>query len=125
MLYRSHPEVDHAEFCVRCMRGRPVAPVAQPLPLLAGDGSDANGRAAMEEAPSTSAAGTAADSTAGQQHFAWPELLAALRVAGQVRKRLILLYVHFPAGTEHGTPACLESAMVRPLPSHVPVNNCS
>jgi hypothetical protein len=112
VLYRCHPEVDHAEYVVRCMRGRqPVAQPLQPSPEIA---SQKNGVKCLDEVPAgaTASASSAVESPLSQ-HFEWPELLASLRVAGQVRKRLLLLYVHFPAGTQHESPACLECSMVR------------
>ena len=116
VLYRSHPEVDHAEYVVRCMQGRP--PAAQPLPLLPPDGPVTDGAVAPRQELAPSEASPVVGNRAGQ-HFAWPELLAALRVAGQVRKRLLLLYVHFPAeNVQHEAPGCLEAASVRPCYSH-------
>lgn len=108
VLYRSHPEVDHAEYVVRCMRGRHlVSPTAQGEPA-------SDSPQPMEECQTTAAANgpVAEEGLAGTNYFAWPELLANVRVAGQVRKRLVLLYVHFPADADHGSPSCLQSATV-------------
>ena len=122
VLYRSHPEVDHAEYVVRCMQGRP--PAGQPPSLSPPDAPVGNDLEPTRQEAATGEAGSAAGTAAGQQ-FAWPELLAALRVAGQVRKRLLLLYVHFPADTvHHEAPSCLESAMVRPCSSGVCTHAC-
>jgi tRNA intron endonuclease, catalytic C-terminal domain len=50
---------------------------------------------------------------ASSQVLDWPDLIATLRVATQVRKRLLLLYLHQPPAAEMRTPGCITSFKVR------------
>lgn len=93
VLYQRHPEVEHADYVVRYVCWPAQRDVGNRL------------RAAMppEEA--------AREDQPGQ--LRWPDLIGTIRVAGQVRKRVVLLYVQFPAGADLKVPSCMQGVKVR------------
>jgi hypothetical protein len=105
VLYRSHPEVEHAEYVVRCMHG--FAPSQEPSNAIPQANATSSGAVGLEpEARCSAAASTSS------RDFAWPELMAGLRVAGQVRKKLLLLFVHFAQAADLSCPSCLLAVQV-------------
>lgn len=93
VLYQRHPEVEHSDYVVRYVCWPAEGHVGNCL------------RAAR---PCEAAAG-------GQQagQLRWPDLVGTIRVAGQVRKRVVLLYVQFPAGADLTVPSCMHGVKVR------------
>eukprot|EP00892_Ulva_mutabilis_P011968 jgi/Ulvmu1/9143/UM005_0241.1 len=89
VLYQRHPEVEHADYVVRY--------IVWPL----------NGCASTSDSVACDEVG-ARTST----NMRWPELMATIRVAGQVRKRLVLLYVQFPVDADLAHPECIRHAKV-------------
>ena len=90
MLYQRHPEVEHADYVVRY--------VCWPHP-----GSRSGTISGLDDQVGA----------CPSARLRWPELMAAVRVAGQVRKRLLLLYVQFPADVDLKAPSCMQQAQVR------------
>lgn len=89
VLYQRHPEVEHADYVVRCVCWPQQASVSRSAGVR------------PEQASVCQAAS-----------LRWPELTATIRVAGQVRKRLVLLYVQFPADADLTGPDCMQHAKV-------------
>lgn len=83
VLYQRHPEVEHADYVVRYVSWPPH-----------GATPPDQGHASQ---PS---------------QLRWPELVATIRVAGQVRKRVILLYVQFPVDADLTAPTCINEVKV-------------
>lgn len=124
VLYPRHPSQCHSTFVVRLVRvddakglaattQTPSAPHQPPPSAEPGGAATAQPsdvRPAVDDA--TGGAG-APGGGLDRNTLAWVDLVACMRVAGQVRKRLLLAYLHLPSNAPAHDPACLSSLQVR------------
>ena len=123
VLYPRHPAQCHSTFVARLVRVDSQQPTATPRDLLHDEvthcasldagavptGHDGNQRRATDATDGADAPGGALDCNA----LAWVDLVACMRVAGQVRKRLLLVYLHLPSSASQLDPGSLSSMQVR------------
>jgi hypothetical protein len=133
VLYAGHPATCHSTFIVRVFRAKCTHSV----------GSESCSHqfhlaASTQVISSASSCPTAAETTTNMSipsgvhpchsslmmcdsgtidldPLSWPNLVASMRVAGQVGKRLLLAYLHLPAHVSLQSPLCLDKFKVRIL----------
>jgi hypothetical protein len=131
VLYAAHPATCHSTFIVRVIHAKcTLSSISDsnkhqlhPEASMYTDSSTmqipASSEACISIATRTDSAPALRYSPGAvdEDPLSWPDLVASMRVAGQVGKRLLLAYLHLPAHASLLSPSCLDVIAVRLLPS--------